>query len=91
MNSRIDKNKHPNGRRHVAHASPHAHHGTGVVVGLERGAQLALGQDNKSIENLVKLAEIEDPSVEGQTLVPDAAHIGTTGSSISCQGDIARV
>lgn len=91
MDSGVDEDKHPNGRRHVAHTGPHAHHGTGVVVGLESGAQLALGQDDESVENLVELAEVEDPSVESQALVPDAAHVGTAGSSITCQGDVARV
>lgn len=91
MDARVDKDKHPNGRGHVAHTGPHAHHGTGVVVGLERGAQLALCQDNEGIENLVELAEVEDPAVKGQALVPDAAHVGAIGSSVTCQGDIAGV
>lgn len=91
VDARVDKDKHPNGRGHVAHTGPHAHHGTGVVVGLERGAQLALGQNDESIEDLVELAEVEDPPVESQTLVPDAAHVGAAGSAIACQSDVARV
>ena len=75
VDARVDKDEHPNGRTHVSHAGPHAHHGTGVVVRLERRAELALGQDDEGIEHLVELAQVEDPAVEGQALVPDASRL----------------
>lgn len=76
MDKRVDEDKDPNGSRHVTNASPHAHHGTSMVVGLESGAGLALGQDDKGIEDLVELAEVEDPTVVRQTLGPHT----TTGT-----------
>lgn len=91
VDPRVDKDEHPNGWGHVAHASPHAHHGTGVVVGLERGAQLAFGQNDEGIEDLVELAEVEDPAIKGQALVPDAPRVGAARGSVACQRDIARI
>lgn len=91
MNTRVDEDKHPNRRRHVTHASPHTHHGTGVMVSLERGAQLALGQDDESVENFVELAEVEDPAVKGEAFVPDPAQIGAAGSSICGERDVVGV
>lgn len=71
MDTRVDKDEHPDGRRHVAHTSPHTHHSTGMVVRLERGTHFPLGEDDEGVENLVELAEVEDPAVEGQAFVPD--------------------
>lgn len=88
VNTRVDEDKHPNRRRHVTHASPHTHHGTGVVVSLERGAQLALGQDDESVENFVELAEVEDPAVKGEAFVPDPAQICAAGSSLCRERDV---
>ncbi len=42
----------------------YAHHGAGVVVRLQRRAELALGEDDERVEHLVELAEVEDPAVE---------------------------
>lgn len=78
----VDENKLPDGSRHVSDASPHAEHGTGVVVGLEGRAELALGEDDEGIENLVKLAQVEDPAVKGQPLVPQAARLRVTGQAV---------
>lgn len=91
MNTRVDEGKHPNRSRHVAHTSPHAHHGAGVVVSLQRGAQLALGQDDEGIENLVELAQVEDPAVKGKALVPQAAHICPAGRSITGERKVAGI
>jgi hypothetical protein len=35
MDERVEEDEDPDGHRHVAHASPHTHHGTGMVVRLE--------------------------------------------------------
>lgn len=91
MNARVDEDKHPNGRRHVTHASPHTHHGTGVVVCLERGAQLALGQDDEGVEDFIELAQVEDPSVEGEAFVPDATQVGAAWSFIYPECNIVGV
>lgn len=91
MDSRVDKDEHPDRGGHVAHASPHAHHGAGMVVGLERGAHLALCQDDEGIKDLVEFAQIKDPAVKGQALVPDAAQIRPARGSITRQGDIVRI
>lgn len=87
MNARIDKDKHPNRRRHVAHTGPHAHHGASMVVSLESRAQTALGEDDEGVEDLVELAQVENPAVESQALVPDAAQISAAGSAIASEGD----
>ncbi|KAG7051698.1 GNS1/SUR4 family protein, partial [Colletotrichum scovillei] len=68
---------------------PHAHHGTGVVVGLEGGAELALGKDDEGVEDLVELAQVEDPAVEGESLVPDSASGLTAGASIKAKSVVA--
>ena len=72
----IDQDKHPDGRRHEAHTGPHGQHGAGMVVLLEGGAALALGEDDGRVEDLVELGEVEPPAPEGEALVPDAAHVG---------------
>lgn len=73
MDKGVEEDKHPDGCRHVADASPHGHHGTGVVVGLKGRAELALGEDDEGVDDLVELAKVEDPTVEGKALVPEAA------------------
>lgn len=82
MNERVDENKLPNGSRHVTHASPHAEHGSSVVVGLESRAELALGEDDEGVKNLVELAEIEDPAIVSQSLVPHTATNSSTGETV---------
>lgn len=39
----VEEAEDPDGAGHVAHTSPHAHHGSGVVVSLQSRAVLALG------------------------------------------------
>lgn len=73
MDERVDENKHPDGRGHEAHTSPHAHHGTSMVVCLQGRARLSLGEDNECVEDLVELAEVEDPAIVRQTLGPHAS------------------
>jgi hypothetical protein len=77
----VDQNEHPDGRRHEAHASPHGQHSAGVVVLLERGAALALDEDNDRVEDFVELGEVEPPAPEGKALVPDPANVGLVGQA----------
>lgn len=86
VNERVDENKLPDRCSHVTHASPHAQHGSSMVISLESRAKLALGEDDKSIENLVELAEIKDPTIISQTLVPHAARNCSTGESVDNWG-----
>lgn len=82
----VDQYKLPDGSRHISHASPHAQHGSSVVVGLKSRAELALSEDDESVKNLVELAEVEDPTIESQTLVPHTAADSSTGKSIDNGG-----
>lgn len=52
-----------------------------MVVLLERGASLALCENNGRVEHFVELGEVEPPAPEGQALVPDAADIGRVGQA----------
>jgi len=84
MNCRVDKNEHPDWWRHVPNSRPHAHHSSSMVVGLQSRASLSLRQDDNSIQNLVKLAQVEEPAIESQTLIPQSSHIrGVRGSRSS--------
>lgn len=85
MDERVDEDEDPDGSRHVAHAGPHAHHGAGMVVGLEGGAELPLGEDDEGIQDLVELAEVEDPAVKGEALVPEPAVDLPAGCSVAIQ------
>lgn len=76
MDERVEKDKDPNGGGHVAHASPHAHHGSGVMVGLQCGAEFALGENDQGVEDLIKLAQVEDPAIVCEALVPKTASLG---------------
>lgn len=55
-----------------------------MVVCLEGRAELALGENDQCVDDLVELAEVEDPAVESKALVPQTAKIrgarGTMGS-----------
>lgn len=73
VNTGVGEAEQPDRGRHVAHSSPHAQHCASVVVGLERGAGLSLGQNDNGIDNLVELAEVEEPSVESEALIPESA------------------
>ena len=46
-----------------------------MVVLLESGAALALGQNDSRVKDLVELGEVEPPAPESKTLVPDSANI----------------
>lgn len=56
------------------------------MIGLESRAGLALGQDDEGVENLVELGQVEQPAVVGETLVPDAAHLGGAGETVGVNG-----
>jgi hypothetical protein len=88
VDTRVDLDKHPDGRGHVTHASPHGQHGTGVVVLLEGGATLALDQNDDGVENLVELGEVEPPAPEGKALVPHPADIGRVWEAIGANRDV---
>lgn len=75
VNTRVDLNEHPDRWGHVAHASPHGKHSTGVVVLLEGRATLSLDQNNDGVEDLVELGEVEPPAPESKTLIPHPANI----------------
>lgn len=85
MNSRIDQRKDPDRRPHVANARPHAHHGTRVVIGLQRRALLALGQDNRGVQDLIEFGQIEDPAKVGQPLVPQPPIVRRVGHASGSQ------
>lgn len=91
MDEGVDEAEDPDRSGHVTHTSPHAEHSTGVVVGLESGAELALGEDDEGIKDLVELGEVEDPAVEGKTLVPETARVEAAGVAIGTEGDVGRV
>lgn len=91
MNEGVHKAEDPNGRSHVADTSPHAHHSTGVMVGLQGRALLALGEDDDGVQDLVELAEVENPTVESESLVPQAASVGIHGLSAGGQSSMGRV
>lgn len=55
MNSRVEKNKQPDWRRHISDAGPHAKHCTGMMKRLQRGAGFALGQDDCRVQDLIEL------------------------------------
>ena len=75
MDARVYQCEHPDRGRHVSNTRPHAQHGAGMMIGLEGTTPLSLGDNDGSVEDLVKLAEIEDPAPESESLVPDTANI----------------
>lgn len=64
-----DRNKLVSGRN-IPDTSPHADHCTRVMVSLQETALFALGNDNSSINNFIELAQVEQPSIERQSLFP---------------------
>lgn len=62
-----------------------------MVVGLQRRAKFALRENDQSVEHLVELAEVEDPAVEGKSLVPQAARIGAQWLAVARQSHARRV
>lgn len=87
VNARVDQDKHPDGRAHVAHACPHAHHCAGMVVGLKGGAALALHEDDHGVDNFVEFAEVEEPAPEGEAFIPESTKVCAVG----CQVIVAQV
>lgn len=75
VNQGVDPHEHPNGRAHEADASPHAEHCTGVVVGLQSGAALALGDDDEGVQDFVELGQVEPEAPESETLVPEPSNV----------------
>jgi hypothetical protein len=71
----VDEDKHPDRRAHIAHTSPHAQHSACVVVGLQSRAALALCDNDEGVQDLVELAEVEDPTPEGQSFVPQSSNV----------------
>lgn len=71
----VDEDKHPDRRAHVAHTSPHAQHSACVVVCLQSRAALALCDNDEGVQDLVELAEVEDPTPEGQSFVPQSSNV----------------
>lgn len=62
-----------------------------MVVGLEGRAELALGEDDEGVDDLVELAEVEDPAVKGKTLVPEAAGVELAGSAVRGKNGVGGV
>ena len=82
MYTRINKHKHPNRRTHIPDASPHTQHRTSMMIRLQRGAPLALCNDNHSIDDLIEFAHVEAPSPKGQPFIPQPAHVRRVGVAI---------
>lgn len=83
MDQGIDPAKHPDWRAHVANASPHAEHGTHVMIDLQRAGSLALHQDDQGVEDFIELAEVEHPAPKGQAFVPQPADVGRVRTAVS--------
>ena len=88
VDTRVDEREHPDGRRHVTDARPHAQHSTSVVVRLQSGASLALQDDDDRVEHLVELGQVEDPAPEGKTLVPHTAKVIRLRQTAGIQLDV---
>lgn len=83
----VDEDKHPDRRAHIAHTSPHAQHGACVVVRLQSRAALALCDNDEGVQDLVELAEVEDPTPEGQSLVPQSSNISRVRVAVRAHVD----
>lgn len=87
MNGRIDEDEHPNRRAHKADTGPHTQHGTSMMVGLQSGATLALGDDDHRVYNLIEFAHVKDEAPKGQAFVPQPTNIGRVGIPIVAQAN----
>jgi hypothetical protein len=87
VNKGVKEDEKPDGWCHVADSCPHAHHGTSVVVCLQSAGSLSLSQNDNSIQNLVELGKIEEPSVESQSLVPESSAISWSWLEAGRQGN----
>ena len=83
----VDEDKHPDRRAHVTHTSPHAQHSACVVVCLQSRAALTLCDNDKGVQDLVELAEVEDPTPEGQSLVPQSSNISRVRVAVRAHVD----
>ena len=81
MYKRIDASEHPDRWGHVSNASPHGKHGSSMVVCLEEGGLFTLGKNDGSVEDLVELGEVKDPTIIRKSLVPDPTNISGIGHS----------
>lgn len=66
----VKHNKDPNWRRLVSDPGPHAHHGTGVVVALQKRAWSSFQQDDGGVDDFVELGNVEPPSENLQVVEP---------------------
>ena len=82
MDERVDEDEHPDWRRHVSDASPHAEHSASMVVGLQCWTSLSLGQNDQGVQDLIKLGKVEEPAPKGQTLTPKSSYVGGIRCSI---------
>lgn len=83
----VDEDEHPDRRAHVAHTSPHTQHSACVVVCLQSCATLALCDNDESVQDLVELAEVEEPAPEGKSFVPQSSNIGRVRVSVRAHVD----
>lgn len=82
MDERVEEGEDPDGRGHVSDASPHAHHGTSVVVSLESGGPFALCEDDGGVEDFVELGEVEEEAKVGESTVPETADVCSIRQSL---------
>jgi hypothetical protein len=87
MNARVNQDKHPDWRRHIANTSPHAQHGTRVVISLESGAALALGNDDGRVKDLVEFGEVEPEAPPGKAFIPHPSHVSRWGPGNGVEAD----
>lgn len=75
MNATVNKHKHPDGRAHEANASPHTQHRSGMMVGLQSRAPLALGDNDECVHDLVEFAKVKEPAPEREALIPQSSNV----------------
>lgn len=68
----VENDKDPDWWRGESNSGPHGEHCTCVVVGLQKGGLLALGQDDEGVDDFVEFGEIEEEAKVGETLFPDS-------------------
>lgn len=69
VDKRVEHNKDPNGGTLVSDTTPHTHHGTSMVVTLQKTRWPTFQQNDDSINDLVKLGDVEPPAKQSQVLV----------------------
>jgi hypothetical protein len=58
-----------------------------VVVGLQSRAALAFCDNDEGVQDLVELAEVEDPTPEGQSLVPQSSNVSRVRVTVRAHVD----